>query len=132
MSATTQPRTLAGTTWRVGVATLLWFLLGVTMVNVVPKFLREFREYGMTLPSSTQIVIDVSMWVADYWWIAGPLMLPVIAFAALITYLVRHRTDNRPLMAIWTLLLLAPPIMCHAGLWLNLVLAHMKLAEGLR
>src|SRR5437764_3644882 len=37
------------------------------MVAIIPKFQKSFDEFQMTLPTMTQILIDVSMWFADYW-----------------------------------------------------------------
>src|ERR1700738_751530 len=44
-------------------------ILTFIMVSIIPKFKKIFDEFGMTLPQMTQILIDVSMWFADYWWV---------------------------------------------------------------
>jgi type IV pilus assembly protein PilC len=44
-------------------------ILTFIMVYIIPKFKKIFDEFGMTLPQMTQILIDVSMWFADYWWV---------------------------------------------------------------
>jgi type IV pilus assembly protein PilC len=43
-------------------------VLTVIMVKVVPKFKKIFEDFGLKLPAPTQILIDTSMWFADYWW----------------------------------------------------------------
>ena len=39
------------------------------MVAIIPKFKKIFDEFGLPLPQMTQILIDTSMWFADYWWV---------------------------------------------------------------
>jgi type IV pilus assembly protein PilC len=43
-------------------------ILTFIMVFIIPKFKKIFDEFGMKLPQATEILIDVSMWFADYWW----------------------------------------------------------------
>jgi type IV pilus assembly protein PilC len=44
-------------------------ILTFIMVAIIPKFKKIFDEFQMTLPQMTQILIDTSMWFADYWWV---------------------------------------------------------------
>src|SRR5262249_13496577 len=44
-------------------------ILCFIMVSIIPKFKKIFDEFGMQLPQMTQILIDTSMWFADYWWV---------------------------------------------------------------
>jgi type IV pilus assembly protein PilC len=44
-------------------------ILTFIMVAIIPKFKRIFDEFGMKLPDMTQMLIDTSMWFADYWWV---------------------------------------------------------------
>ncbi len=39
------------------------------MVYIIPKFKKIFDEFGLPLPEMTQLLISVSMWFADYWWV---------------------------------------------------------------
>jgi len=43
-------------------------VLTVIMVKVVPKFKKIFEDFGLKLPAPTQMLIETSMWFADYWW----------------------------------------------------------------
>ena len=43
-------------------------ILTFIMIAIIPKFKKIFDEFGMKLPDATQILINVSMWFADYWW----------------------------------------------------------------
>jgi type IV pilus assembly protein PilC len=44
-------------------------ILTFIMVAIIPKFKKIFDEFGMKLPDMTQMLIDTSMWFADYWWV---------------------------------------------------------------
>src|SRR5262249_26456989 len=44
-------------------------ILTFIMVSIIPKFKKIFDEFGMQLPAMTQVLIDTSMWFADYWWV---------------------------------------------------------------
>jgi type IV pilus assembly protein PilC len=44
-------------------------ILTFIMVYIIPKFKKIFDEFQMSLPTMTQVLIDVSMWFADYWWV---------------------------------------------------------------
>jgi type IV pilus assembly protein PilC len=44
-------------------------ILTFIMVAIIPKFKKIFDEFGMQLPTMTQVLIDTSMWFADYWWV---------------------------------------------------------------
>jgi type IV pilus assembly protein PilC len=44
-------------------------ILTFIMVYIIPKFKKIFDEFGMKLPDMTQMLIDTSMWFADYWWV---------------------------------------------------------------
>src|SRR5262245_52262538 len=44
-------------------------ILTFIMVAIIPKFKKIFDEFGMKLPQMTQVLISISMWFADYWWV---------------------------------------------------------------
>jgi type IV pilus assembly protein PilC len=43
-------------------------ILTFIMVAIIPKFKKIFEDFGMKLPTATQILIDTSTWFAEYWW----------------------------------------------------------------
>ena len=66
-------------------------ILTFIMVSIIPKFKKIFDEFGMKLPQMTQILIDVSMWFADYWWV-----LPLFPlFAWMLLKLIRMTKTGR-------------------------------------
>jgi len=44
-------------------------ILTFIMVAIIPKFKKIFDDFGMKLPWATQMLIQTSMWFADYWWV---------------------------------------------------------------
>jgi type IV pilus assembly protein PilC len=66
-------------------------ILTFIMVAIIPKFKKIFDEFGMKLPQATQILIDTSMWFADYWWV---LPLFPIGFYLLIKLIRLSRAGN--------------------------------------
>src|SRR5437763_7506878 len=85
--------------WMVGAG--LWLLIPIVLIFVVPAQKRTFDNFGMQLPVITQLILDVSMWAVEYWWVVAICYIQAAVVAWLITYLVRHRTENRLLMAFW-------------------------------
>ena len=63
--------------------------IGVVMGMVVPKFSKIFAAFGSQLPTPTRIIIGVSNFTVDYWW----LVLGVV-LAALLGLRAWLRTDK--------------------------------------
>jgi type IV pilus assembly protein PilC len=66
-------------------------ILCFIMVSIIPKFKKIFDEFGMQLPTATQVLIDTSMWFANYWWV-----LPIfpVAFWLFIKLICLSRTGR--------------------------------------
>jgi type IV pilus assembly protein PilC len=43
-------------------------ILTFIMVAIIPKFKKIFDEFGLTLPTATQILIRISTWMSEFWW----------------------------------------------------------------
>ena len=50
-------------------------ILTFIMIKIVPQFKKIFDDFGSTLPPMTQILIDISNWVVNYWY-----LIPAIPF----------------------------------------------------
>ncbi|MEI6241605.1 MAG: type II secretion system F family protein [Planctomycetia bacterium] len=50
-------------------------ILTFIMLKIVPQFKKIFDDFGSTLPPMTQFLIDVSNWIANYWY-----LIPAIPF----------------------------------------------------
>src|SRR5438445_510800 len=44
-------------------------ILTFIMVAIIPKFKKIFDDFNMRLPWATEVLIQTSMWFADYWWV---------------------------------------------------------------
>src|SRR2546422_341376 len=61
--------------------------VAVLLIFVIPKLVSLFQEVGQTLPLPTRILIEVSRWLASYWWL-------VVLVAAGGAFLVRRGTRS--------------------------------------
>ncbi len=53
--------------------------IGTLMVFVIPKLLPVFEEIGQTLPLPTRVLLAISFFCRDYWWVmAGVVLLAVV------------------------------------------------------
>jgi type IV pilus assembly protein PilC len=50
-------------------------ILTFIMIKIVPQFKKIFDDFGSELPPMTQILIDISNWVVNYWY-----LIPAIPF----------------------------------------------------
>jgi len=50
-------------------------ILAFIMIKIVPQFKKIFDDFDSELPAMTQILIDISNWVTNYWYV-----LPAIPF----------------------------------------------------
>jgi type IV pilus assembly protein PilC len=50
-------------------------ILAFIMVKIVPQFKKIFDDFGSELPPMTQMLIDISNWVVNYWY-----LIPAIPF----------------------------------------------------
>src|ERR687887_261833 len=105
-----RPPTRWGWLIPIAAAAFLWVVVFFTLVVIVPVHWKRFAEYGMALPASTQLVLDVGLWFADFWWIVAPLFMPMLATAGVLSYLVWNHGQSRLLKAAWGLLLVGIPV----------------------
>ncbi len=79
-------------------------ILTFIMLKIVPVFTKMFEEFGLTLPKPTMLLIAVSKWVVDFWFLIP--MIPVALF--LFVKLARKFKHGR--MG-WDMFILKTPIM---------------------
>ena len=113
--------------------TLLAFVLFLSLIVWMSRFEKLFKDYNMSLPSSTNWVMAVSRWMRSYWYVV---IFPVgLLFAGnvLILYLLRTKPGSRRLGLHWywfiavTLLLLLASGTVAIAIWEP----YIKLMEGL-
>lgn len=71
-------------TYPIAVIVMAIAVVAVMMIYVLPTFERVYADIGATLPVFTQLVMNISAWLAHhYWWIAGiTLLLGVLGWRA--------------------------------------------------
>src|ERR1700730_5758978 len=70
----------------------LWLAIPMEMVLVVPKFKRVFDDFALRLPDLTVLVINISRWFVDYWWVAFLPYLALLAGLVAVGLLLRGRS----------------------------------------
>jgi type IV pilus assembly protein PilC len=66
-------------------------ILTFIMIFIIPKFKKMFDEFGLQLPQMTKTLIDVSMWMKDYWYV---IPLFPLCFWLLIKFIRLFRAGN--------------------------------------
>lgn len=51
------------------VITVAVLILAFIMIAIVPKFKKIFEDFKMKLPWATEVLIDISNWFVDYWYV---------------------------------------------------------------
>lgn len=59
-------------------------ILTFIMVMIIPKFKKIFDEFGLSLPTATKTLIDISDWMASYWYVIPLFPLSVYLLLKLI------------------------------------------------
>ena len=59
-------------------------ILTFIMVAIIPKFKKIFDEFGLSLPQATKTLIEISDWMASYWYVIPLFPLGVYLFLKLI------------------------------------------------
>ncbi|MEM7364154.1 MAG: type II secretion system F family protein [Pseudomonadota bacterium] len=67
-------------TYPIAVLVVAFVVSGILLVKVVPQFEEIFQGFGAELPEFTQMVVDMSRWMQD-WWLMIIVALAAIFFA---------------------------------------------------
>jgi type II secretory pathway component PulF len=119
------------------VLTALLVAVGVILLLVVwyqfeiaaPLFKKRFDEYGMQLPAATKLVVRLGMLV-DGW------LAVLLVFGAMLTWAgaigwLRHRARWAAIVTVYVWLVIAALVVLNLIVAGPLILAEMKLQEGL-
>jgi type II secretory pathway component PulF len=129
--STQPPRSpVAALVWGVVVPILLWACLCASLILVVPGYKRMFMDFGMRLPAGAEAVIDVSDWVANYWYILV-LSIPFLFAPDVAIVLLLWHSGRRTLVRLWAGLMIALPIVLGVLVAMSICLTWTKLNEGL-
>ena len=123
-------RRLAGpiaATVAAGLAAALSLHLFHFSVYRVPQFKKIFADFDTELPGPTMVVVNISDFIASYWFLVVPLIIPL--FVGLIVWI--WLADWRSGLAAGILLVLAM-LICYAGLVLTLFVPLANLIGSAR
>ena len=112
-----------------GLDAILWLALPIQLILTVPKFKRVFDEFGLKVPDLTRIVLNVSMWFVDYWWVIAPAYLALLAGIVAIGFHCRNR--SRRTFWSWFLLTAGPAILFNMLVLYAVESPYMALMKGL-
>lgn len=76
-------------TYPIAVVIVAILVTAILLLFVVPVFEELFQDFGADLPLFTRIVIDLSDWLQDFWWV-------VLAVHAIIVIIVRFFHRHSP------------------------------------
>lgn len=66
-----QKKVKSAMTYPIAVIGLAIVLVAVLLMFVIPVFAAMFADFGQKLPAPTQLLIDVSNFLRDYWYVVG-------------------------------------------------------------
>src|SRR5262249_24581559 len=108
---------------------IAWFVLIAALLFYVPRSDRLFRDFNMTLPATTTIVVYVSRWACNYWYVL-PLWIPFwLAADGVLLAVLRRR---RPTLAwAWGLLNSLLPLLFLIVAVYTILVSVGKLLDGI-
>jgi type II secretory pathway component PulF len=110
---------------------ILWTGFLVLLVRVVPRFKRIFADFQMKLPAATEVAIDLSDWMADYWYLQA-LALPVaLALDGGIAYWLYFNRETRWLYWLWFTSIAIVPVCVSCSLLVALLEPLIELMDAL-
>jgi len=68
----------------VAVVTFAALILVFIMLKIVPQFVKIFEEFGAELPIMTQMLIGMSNWVVDYWFLMPTIPIGIWLFVKVV------------------------------------------------
>ena len=71
------------------VCLILFNITGFIMYYIIPKFKAIFEDFGVELPWLTTLLVEISNWVVNYWYLLGPVIfIPVVPFVIAAVFLI--------------------------------------------
>lgn len=65
-------------TYPIAVVVVAFVVTAILLIFVVPVFDDVFKNFGAELPTFTQMVVEMSEWMQDYWWIVIGVIIAAI------------------------------------------------------
>jgi type II secretory pathway component PulF len=89
---------------------MCWGGLLYTLIYVVPVFKKQFADFGVKLPFLTELCINFSDWMVDYWYVLVIPILVGLAADGAIAYMLRLSNNSRAGYWLWLLFLAIIPL----------------------
>ena len=108
---------------------VLCLAVAALLIFYIPRVERVLREFNIKLPASTEWVLGVGRWLANYWYILPPSFLLWLVLAGGLLGVLRQY--NRGLGWLWALLLLLLPLLAGIFAFFAIWNPYVRLLEGL-
>jgi type II secretory pathway component PulF len=115
----------------VAAGALLWLGMWAQLLILTPGMRRRFDEFGLQLPALTKLLISLSDWVSDNWWLTLPAVVAAVVVCGGALGWLRHRRGWTVPVTLFTVLLIALLLAGNAAVAFSLALPEVKLQEGL-
>jgi type II secretory pathway component PulF len=115
----------------VAAGALLWLGMWAQLLILTPGMRRRFDEFGLQLPALTKVLISLSDWATDNWWLTLPAVVAAVAVGGGVLGWLRHRRGWTVPVTLFTVLLIALLLAGNAAVAFSLALPEVKLQEGL-
>jgi hypothetical protein len=111
-------------------------LLGVALFGLllvyVPRAEATMKDYGMMAPYLTLVLLEVSRWLTNYWYVAALAMVPVLALDGVLLFVPRLSERTRSLSTVWSGLCIIALLLMFFLVGIGLWLPYEKLHEAVR
>ena len=75
---------------------MFWVMLFM-LIKIIPEFKKMFEEFDSELPALTNVVVGISEWFTNYWFLIMPLMMVLAALAIVFMVLQTNVVTFRPI-----------------------------------
>jgi hypothetical protein len=101
----------------------------LVLLVVVPKFKKVFEDFAIKLPWVSEIAIDLSDWMLDFWFIVPFALAPLLVSDLAVLYLLRRQENTRVLARLWFYLIMLFVLAGCGALVVALFLPLIELME---
>lgn len=115
----------------VAAGALLWLGMWAQLLILTPGMRRRSDEFGLQVPALTKLLISLSDWASDNWWLALPAVVAAVVVCGGVLGWLRHRRGWTVPVTLLTVLLIAMLLAGNAAVAFSLALPEIKLQEGL-
>jgi hypothetical protein len=101
------------------------------LLLIVPKFKKIFEDFAMKLPWATELLIDISDWIVEFFPLFTLVMAVLLVGDGVVLHLLRRQENTRGLSKVWFILILLLLLLIVAVLVAACFLPLYELSIGL-